>query len=101
VQPLKNFPAFHGTRKFNTVFTKALHWSLSWAISIQSTPSHRTSLILCVVCVITVCFSVFYYIGYVFYCFGYVLLYAYCIGHKLLYVCVLLCCVVYVLLYCV
>jgi hypothetical protein len=29
VQPLKNFPAFHGTRKFNTVFTKALHWSLS------------------------------------------------------------------------
>jgi hypothetical protein len=37
VQPLKNFPAFYGTRKFNTVFTRALHWSLSWVISIQST----------------------------------------------------------------
>jgi hypothetical protein len=39
-QPLKNFPAFHGTQSFNTVFTRAHHWSLSWAISIQSTPSH-------------------------------------------------------------
>jgi hypothetical protein len=27
--PLKNFPAFHGTRRFNTVFTRALHWYLS------------------------------------------------------------------------
>jgi hypothetical protein len=42
-QPLKNFPAFHGTRKFNTLFTRALCWSLSWAISIQSTPSHPNS----------------------------------------------------------
>jgi hypothetical protein len=24
----------------NTVFTRAIHWSLSWAMSIQSTPSH-------------------------------------------------------------
>jgi hypothetical protein len=40
VQPLKNFPAFYGTRRFNAVFTRALHWSLSWAISIQSTLSH-------------------------------------------------------------
>jgi hypothetical protein len=40
VQPLKNFRAFYGTRRFNTVFTRALHWSLSWAIYIQSTPSH-------------------------------------------------------------
>jgi hypothetical protein len=30
VQPLKNFPAFYGTRRFSTVFTRALHWSLSW-----------------------------------------------------------------------
>jgi hypothetical protein len=30
VQLLKNFPAFYGTRKFITVFTRALHWSLSW-----------------------------------------------------------------------
>jgi hypothetical protein len=44
VQPLKNFPTFYGTRRLNTVFTKALHWSLSWAISIQSTPSHPISL---------------------------------------------------------
>jgi hypothetical protein len=42
-----------------------------------------------------------WYIGYVFYCFGYVLLYVYCIGYVLFYVCVLLYCVVYVLLYCV
>jgi hypothetical protein len=40
VQPLKNFPAFHGTQRFNTVFTRALHWYRSWAISIQFTPSH-------------------------------------------------------------
>jgi hypothetical protein len=29
VQLLKNFPAFYGTRKFITVFTRALHWFLS------------------------------------------------------------------------
>jgi hypothetical protein len=29
VQPLKNFPTFYGTRRFITVFTRALHWSLS------------------------------------------------------------------------
>jgi hypothetical protein len=40
VQPLKNFPAFYGTRKFITIFTGSLHWYLSWAISIQSTPSY-------------------------------------------------------------
>jgi hypothetical protein len=39
VQPLKNFPAFPGTRKFITAFTRAHHWSLSWARSIQSPPS--------------------------------------------------------------
>jgi hypothetical protein len=44
VQPLENPPAFHGTRRFNTVFTRALHRSLSWAISIQSPPSHHISL---------------------------------------------------------
>jgi hypothetical protein len=37
-------PAFHGTRRFNTVFTRALHWSLSWAISMLSTPSYPISL---------------------------------------------------------
>jgi hypothetical protein len=25
---LKNFPAFYGTRRFITVFTRALHWSI-------------------------------------------------------------------------
>jgi hypothetical protein len=44
VQPLRNPPAFYGTRRFNTVFTRALRWSLSWAISIKSTPSHPISL---------------------------------------------------------
>jgi hypothetical protein len=29
VQLLKNFPEFYGTRWFITVFTIALHWSLS------------------------------------------------------------------------
>jgi hypothetical protein len=40
VQPLKNFPEFYGTWRFITVFTRALHWSLSWATSIQSIPSY-------------------------------------------------------------
>jgi hypothetical protein len=29
VQTLKKFPAFYGTRRFITVFTRALHCSLS------------------------------------------------------------------------
>jgi hypothetical protein len=40
VQLLKNFLAFYGTRRFFTVLTRALHWSLSWARSIRSIPSH-------------------------------------------------------------
>jgi hypothetical protein len=36
VQPLKNSSAFYGTRRFITVFTRAIDWSLSWARSIQS-----------------------------------------------------------------
>jgi hypothetical protein len=44
VQLLKNFPAFYGSRRFITVFTRDLHWSLSWARSIQSIPSHPISL---------------------------------------------------------
>jgi hypothetical protein len=40
LQLLKNFPAFYGTRSFITVFTRALHWSVYWARSIQSIPSH-------------------------------------------------------------
>jgi hypothetical protein len=49
VQLLKNFPTFYGTRRFITVFTRALHWSLYWARSIQSHPipiSLRSILIL-------------------------------------------------------
>jgi hypothetical protein len=34
VQPLKNSPAFYGTRRFNTVFTIALHWSLSTRLQV-------------------------------------------------------------------
>jgi hypothetical protein len=44
VQLLKNFLAFYGTRKFITVFTRALHWSISWARSFQSIPSYLISL---------------------------------------------------------
>jgi hypothetical protein len=40
VQLLKNFPAFYGTRRFNTVFTRVLHWSLSWARPMQSVPPY-------------------------------------------------------------
>jgi hypothetical protein len=29
VQLFKNFPAFYGTRRFITVFIRALNWSLS------------------------------------------------------------------------
>jgi hypothetical protein len=44
VQLLENCAAFYGTRRFITAFTRALHRSLSWARSIQSIPSHPTSL---------------------------------------------------------
>jgi hypothetical protein len=44
VQPLKNFPAFYGIRRFITVFTRALHWSLSWVTSMQSILSRPISL---------------------------------------------------------
>jgi hypothetical protein len=44
VQLLKNFPAFYGTRRFISMFTRALHWSLSWARSLQSITSHPISL---------------------------------------------------------
>jgi hypothetical protein len=35
---LKKFPAFYGTRRFITAFTRARHLSLSWARLIQSMP---------------------------------------------------------------
>jgi hypothetical protein len=38
-----SFPAFHGTRMFNTEFTTALHLLLSSARLIQSTSPHPTS----------------------------------------------------------
>jgi hypothetical protein len=43
-QLLKNFPKFYGSRRFITIFTRALHWPLSWAWWIQSIPPHPTSL---------------------------------------------------------
>jgi hypothetical protein len=39
-QPLKNFPAFHGTRMFFIVFIRGLHQSLIWSRSIQFIPLH-------------------------------------------------------------
>jgi hypothetical protein len=40
VQLHKNFTAFYGIRRFITVFTRAIHWSLSWVRSIQSISQH-------------------------------------------------------------
>jgi hypothetical protein len=44
MQLLKNFPAIYGIQRFITMFTGALHWSLSWARSILSIPPHPISL---------------------------------------------------------
>jgi hypothetical protein len=43
VMPLDSFPAFHGTRRFNTEFTRGIHLFLSLARPIQSTSPHPTS----------------------------------------------------------
>jgi hypothetical protein len=40
----KDFPLFYGTRRFTTVSTRVLYWSLSWARSIQSISSQTISL---------------------------------------------------------
>ena len=42
-QQVKKFPAFYGTRRFNTAFTNTRHLSISWANSIQSMLPHSTS----------------------------------------------------------
>jgi hypothetical protein len=42
-QLLNNFPIFHGTLSFNTVFKRALRWPLSWARSIQAIPLYPIS----------------------------------------------------------
>jgi hypothetical protein len=38
MQLLKNFSTFYGIRRCITVFTRSLHWSLSWSRSVQSIP---------------------------------------------------------------
>jgi hypothetical protein len=43
-QLVKNIPLSYGTRRFITVFTKARHWTLSWASRIQFAPSIPISL---------------------------------------------------------
>ena len=43
LQPVKKFPAFHGTRRFITALTSVRHLSLSWASPIQSIHPHPTS----------------------------------------------------------
>ena len=43
LQLVKKFPAFHGTRRFITVFTSVRHLSLSWASPIQSVYPHPTT----------------------------------------------------------
>ena len=42
LQPVKKFPAFHGTRKFITALTSVRHLSLSCASPIQSIYPHST-----------------------------------------------------------
>ena len=41
--PVKKFPAFYGTRRFITVFTKARHLSPSWVKLMDSTTSYALS----------------------------------------------------------
>jgi hypothetical protein len=41
---LKNFSAIYETRRFITAFTRALHWSISWASLIQSIPSYLSKI---------------------------------------------------------
>jgi hypothetical protein len=43
-QIFKNFPTYYGTRSFITVFTSALHWSLSWAWSDHTTPCYLSQI---------------------------------------------------------
>ena len=43
LQLVKNFPAFHGTRRFITALTSVRQLSLSWASPIQSIYAHPTS----------------------------------------------------------
>jgi hypothetical protein len=43
-QLLINFPTFCGTRRFFTIFTRAVYRSQSWTRSIQSIPPHHISL---------------------------------------------------------
>ena len=43
MQLVKEFPAFHGTRRFITALTSVRHLSLSWASPIQSIYTHPTS----------------------------------------------------------
>jgi hypothetical protein len=42
VSSLDSFPEFHGSRRFNTEFTRALRLFLSWARPIHSTSPHPT-----------------------------------------------------------
>jgi hypothetical protein len=43
VRTLDSFPAFYGTRRFNTEYTRPLRLFLSWARPIQSTSPHPNS----------------------------------------------------------
>jgi len=42
-QLVKKFPAFYGTQMFITAFTRARHFSLSWASLFHPIPPHPTS----------------------------------------------------------
>jgi hypothetical protein len=42
-QLVKKFPAYYGTRRFITAYTRPRHLSLTWARSMESMPPHPTS----------------------------------------------------------
>ena len=42
-QPVKKLPAFYGTQRFITAFTRAHHLFMFWTRPIQSVPPHPTS----------------------------------------------------------
>jgi hypothetical protein len=44
IQPLKKILTSYATKRFVTVFTRVLHWSLFWARSIQSIPLYAIPL---------------------------------------------------------
>jgi hypothetical protein len=62
-QLCSNFPTFYGNRRSITVFRGSLHWSLSWARSIQSIARFililSTHVVVFLVCLFSSCYTFF------------------------------------------